>query len=100
MSENHNFRISLPYGFYDCGNFIIFFNREYSRIGQKSFYIPPEDLLSTVYFYNDGTKPWESKKNALDYLIKIRRIQKCCNISATDYEKNVLSQGLSILQRM
>jgi len=41
----------------------------YSIIGKYS-----ADGDNSLYFYNDGNKPWESKKNLIDYLTRLNKI--------------------------
>lgn len=72
------FRIDKPYGCYlnEEKKIAYAFNREYACIGYtgKNWCSPPT-ITTTRYFYNDGTKPWESKKLLAKYEIEIQKIK-------------------------
>ena len=90
FSENCDvfIRISLPYKVekLKSGNYI-FLNREYKPLGifDKSwghFFVDYEqfeflsfkykDDINDIYFYNDGNRPQDSRKNFIEYLIRLK----------------------------
>ena len=68
-SDRNSMRSNDPYGVWVIsGQAKVFFNRLYQPLygGCR-----PCAITNTVYFYHDGTKPWESKANYSLYIKKL-----------------------------
>lgn len=58
-------------------------NRYYRPLGnpKESVFVKPPPYTLTIYVYNDGTKPFESKRDCLNYAVKIEEITSKYDVS-------------------